>query len=439
MRNWIFIILGLFLFHGNSIAQEEGDAFLTLLEKGKAAFESKDYNTCISCYEDAEKYQPQNAWIKYAAARCYDLKKKNKKSHQSLTKAIQLDWEDVEDWLANSESDFKNLKKKKRCWKKVQKEIKTQQKGMNLTLREELIQMRKDDQKYRIEIKEQSKKGKNNASAVQALWKKQLAIDAKNFKRSEEIITQYGFPSKKLVGKKAAKSVFVIIQHSELRYQQKYIPLFHKAVKNGDLEMKDLASMIDRVENRKGRPQIYGTQIEENQKTGKLDFTEIIDERKINKRREYIGLSPIESYAKESDFEYNFKKQKYNQADFKRFSGGWDLVNIRNAETFEITFLPKQTFWVEFLAKGKLRFNRTVNTCEMVYNATDRGRLIFTPNIDCTENCCDDKEISQTLNYHNVIEFELYDKFLFLIDTKGRLWEFKRKRYKKKHMKQEDN
>ena len=58
MRNWIFIILGLFLFHGNSIAQEEGDAFLTLLEKGKAAFESKDYDTCISCYEDAEKYQP---------------------------------------------------------------------------------------------------------------------------------------------------------------------------------------------------------------------------------------------------------------------------------------------------------------------------------------------------------------------------------------------
>ena len=75
----------------------------------------------------------------------------------------------------------------------------------------------------------------------------------------------------------------------------------------------------------------------------------------------------------------------------------------------------------------------------MVYQATDRGRLIFTPNLDCTEKCCDDKVISQTLNYHNVIEFELYDNLLFLIDTKGRLLEFKRKKYKKQRMKKADN
>lgn len=439
MRNWILIIITLFLFQGISIAQEEGDAFLTLLEKGNAAFESKDYDTCTSCYEKAEMYQPQNAWLKYAAARCYDLKKKKKKAHQSLTKAIQLDWEDVEDWLANSESDFLNLKKKKRRWKKVQKEIKTQQKGMNLTLREELIQMGKEDQKYRAEIQEQSKKGNYNASAVKELWKKQSIIDAKNLKRSEEIIAEYGYPSKKLVGKKAAKSIFLVIQHAQLRYQQKYIPLFQEAVKSGDLEMKTLALMLDRVAVRKGRPQIYGTQISEDQKTGKLTFDQIVDERKVNKRRAHIGLPSIESYAKRFDFEYQYKKQKYLKSDFNKFTDGWDLVNIRDAETFEITFLPKQNLWVEFLAKGRMRFNRTVNTCEAKYQATDSGRLVFTPNLDCTENCCDDKKVSQILNYHDVIEFEMYENVLFLIDTRGKLWEFKRKKYKKQHMRRADN
>ncbi len=438
MRNWFLVLMSLFFFQKNSFGQEKDDAFLTLLEKGKAAFESKDYDTCTSCYEKAEVYQPNNAWLKYAAARCYDSKKEKKQAHQSLIKAVQLDWEDVEDWLANSENDFKNLKKKKRCWKKVQKEIKAQQKGMNLTLREELIQMGKDDQKFRTEIQEYSKKGNYDSPKVKELWKKQAAIDSKNLKRSEEIIAQHGYPSKTQVGKKAAKSIFLIIQHSELKYQEKYIPLFHKAVGNGDLDMKTLALMIDRIEVRRGRPQIYGTQIGTDQKTGKLKFDPIVDELKINQRREHIGLEPIEFYAQRFDLEYKYERKKYVKSDFKKFKGGWELVNIRDTKTFEIIFLPEQELWVEFLAKGRMRFNQTMNTCETNYQVTDRGRMIFTLNIDCTKKCCDDEKVRQNLLYQNVNKFELYDKLLFLIDTRGRLWEFKRKVYKKQRMNDEN-
>lgn len=439
MRNWILILISLFLFQGNSFAQHADDAFWKLFETGKAAFESKDYDTCTSCYEKAAEYRSDYAWLKYAAARCYDLQKENKKAHQILIKAIQTDWEDVEDLLAENEGDFKNLKNKKRCWKKVKKEIKTQQKGLNLTLREEIIQMGKDDQKYRTEIQEFSNKGDFDSPEVKELWKKQSMVDSANLKRSEEVIAKYGYPSK-IVGRKVAKSIFLIIQHSDLKYQEKYFSLFQKAVnKKRGLDKKTLALMIDRIEVGKGRPQIYGTQISENKKTGKLIFDSIVDEKKVNKRREYIGLPTIESYAQRFDFEYRKESKKYTEADFKKFTGGWDLVNIRDAETFEITFLPEQNFWVEFLTKGRLRFNLTVNTCETKYQATDRGRLIFTPNLDCTEKCCDDKVISQTLNYHNVIEFELYDNLLFLIDTKGRLLEFKRKKYKKQRMKKADN
>ena len=113
MRNYFLLVIGFVFLSINIFSQEKNDAFLTLLEKGKAAFENNDYKTCISCYEKAGVIQPNNSWVKYAAARCFDLKKKKKKAHQNLIKAIQLDWENVEDWLANSESDFKNLKKKK--------------------------------------------------------------------------------------------------------------------------------------------------------------------------------------------------------------------------------------------------------------------------------------------------------------------------------------
>lgn len=439
MRNWILIIISWFLFQGNSSAQKVDDEFLALLEKGRLAFENKDYNNCIICYEKAAIVQPQNAWLKYAVARCYDFNKKNRKAQKKITQAIQFDWEGVEGWLADNESDFINLRKRKRCWKKVEMEFKSQKAGMDLTLREELIQMGEDDQKYRIKIQELAQTEDKNFTSINELRRKQSVIDSKNLTRCEEIIAKNGYPSKKIVGKKAAISIFRVIQHAALSYQQKYIPLFQEAVVNGDLEMKTFALMIDRIEVRKGRPQIYGTQIRTNTKTGELSFDKIVDEKKINKRRIFIGLPSIESYAKQINIEYKYKKQKYTSSDFNKFSGGWDLVNIRDAETFEINFLPKQKFWVEFLAKGRLRFNRTVNICEMKYQATDIGRLVFTPNLDCTENCCDDIEISRTLNYHNVIEFELYNNLLFLIDTKGRLWEFKRKKYKKRRMMQEEN
>lgn len=433
MRNWILIIIGLFLFQVNSFAQDKDVAFLTLLENGKAAFESGNYDTCISCYEKAEKYQPNNAWLKYAAARCYDLKKKKKKAYQSLTEAIQLDWEDVDEWLANSESDFKNLKKKKRCWKKVQKEFKAQQKGMDLTLREELLQMEKIRQEFETELSEFKKNRKINSPEYLKLIKKQSKGRKENLKKAKEIIEKYGYPSKKVVGKKAIKTIFNITR------QKKYVSLYKEAVLKEDLEMKDLAPLLDEIEKMEGRPQIYGTQLMKNDKSGLLDFYDILDEKKVNKRRAHIGLPTIESYAKRFDFEYQFKQQEYKKSDYKKFKGGWDLVNIRDAETLEITFLPQQNFWVEFLVKGRLRFNRTVNVCEMKYQATDRGRLVFAPTLNCTKKCCDDKEISRNLNYHDVIEFELYNNVLFLIDTKGKLWEFKRKKYKKQRMKIEDN
>ena len=310
MRNWILIIVSLFFLQGNSFAQEQDDAFLTLLEKGKAAFENKDYDTCTSCYGNAEKYQPNNAWLKYAAARCYDLQKKNKKAHQDLIKAIELDWEDVEDWLANSESDFKNLKKKKRCWRKVQKEFKNQQEGINMVLREELFEMIKDDQKYRSEIHEYSKKGIFESPEINDLWKNQTVLDSGNLKRSEEIIAKYGYPNKSLVGKKAAKSIFLIIQHADLEYQEKYIPLFKEAVKKGDLKMKSLALMIDRIEMSNGRPQIYGTQIKKDKETEEFKFYSILNERKVGKRRELVGLPTIESYAQRFNFEYKYNRKE---------------------------------------------------------------------------------------------------------------------------------
>ncbi len=429
MRNWILVIISLFFFLENSFAQEEqiknDSTYQYWMNQGDGAFFMKKYTLCSECYEKASQFNPNDARAKFFAGKCYDLNSKEKEAQKNLIEAIKLDWETVDHLLESNKESYKYLKKEKRCWKKVQKEFKAQQEGINMALREEILL---------LESEYQNKKWMEGQH--QNIPKEESKTeDEKRFANPiKKIISEHGLPTKKLVGRKASSAVISLVSNvTNLKDRESYLLQIKMAVENKEIDFIDYAQMIDILELGKGRPQIYGTQISYNGIEAK-----IVDEKKVNKRRAIAGLEPIEDFYERSKREYKFKRQKYTEVDFKKFTGGWDLVNIRDAETFEITFLPEQNLWVEFLAKGRLRFNRTANTCEMVYQATDRGRLIFTPTVNCTKKCCDDQKITQTLNYHDVIEFELYDEILFLIDTKGKLWEFKRKKYSKQKMNQDN-
>jgi hypothetical protein len=434
MRNWILIIVSLFLFQGNSFAQQDqiniDTTYRYWTEQGFNAFLEQEYTLCVECYDQAATFKSTDVEAKYFEGLCHDFNLNKQEAQENLIQAIQLDWEIAERLLDVRKGDYINLKKKKRCWKKINKEFKIQQKEIDQDLREEILQLDKEYNALMNEAERSTVEGRKNA----------LVREREFAKKIEVIIKEKGIPTTKNVGRQMSNRFISFLNEiASLREKEIYFPAVKKAFENKEIEHEGYVKLIDKIEVGKGRPQIYGTLIKGDSKTRKFVYSPIVNEKNLNKRREVMGFPTIEFYAEQFGFEYKYKKLKYTKADFKKFTGGWDLVNIRDAETFEITFLPEQNFWVEFLTKGRLRFNRTVNTCEMVYQATDRGRLIFTPNLDCTKKCCDDKVISQTLNYHNVIEFELYDNLLFLIDTKGRLLEFKRKKYKKQRIKKEDN
>ena len=258
-------------------------------------------------------------------------------------------------------------------------------------------------------------------------------LDSKNQKRIEEIINQYGYPSKKLVGKKAGKTAFHVIQHADQKTQEKYLPVCEKAVKNGDLEMKYLAVMIDQIMVGQKKPQIYGTQSAINPVTYEKYIVEpIVDVKNINKRSASIGLSTIEDYAKNIKATYQIIPQKLSNSDFRRFLGGWELVNIRNAETFEIVFQTDKILWIEFNRNARMRYNREVSRCEIPYQAEANGKLRLSQLSSCNDLCCDDKEIKKVLNYHLVNRFEMFNNTLYLMDTKNQIWEFKKRGMAKK-------
>jgi uncharacterized protein DUF6624 len=187
---------------------------------------------------------------------------------------------------------------------------------LNKMLEAELSQMGADDQKYRgvieAEMNKMSSTGTVKASnEFVAAVKSQDEIDARNMDRLEEIIRQYGWPGKGLVGEEASKAAFLILQHSNLTRQEKYLPLLKKAARKGDARPADVAMLEDRVLVRRGKKQVYGTQLRSGPETGgKLVLEPIEDEKHVDKRRASVGLMPLKEYLRHFGIEYKPPSRK---------------------------------------------------------------------------------------------------------------------------------
>lgn len=161
----------------------------------------------------------------------------------------------------------------------------------NNELRSELIQMLKEDQ----EIREKTRQA-NYADSV--LNEQAIEIDRKNTARMQEIVQKYGWPGKSLVGEGGSNAAGFLVLHADLEYefQKQCLKLMEKAAKKGEVSMKLVAYLTDRVLVAEGKKQIYGTQFET--KNGKLVPSPIEDEINIDKRRKEVGLPPLEEYKK---------------------------------------------------------------------------------------------------------------------------------------------
>lgn len=126
---------------------------------------------------------------------------------------------------------------------------------------------------------------------------------AKEDHRNQElvisILEKCGMPTLKEVTQKQMNAIWLGLQHSDKKIRKKYFPLVEKAVENRDLSKQQYALMKDRMLMDEGKPQIYGSQIE-NGKLYKLENPET-----VNERRKKMGMKPIEEYLKY--FNINFE------------------------------------------------------------------------------------------------------------------------------------
>lgn len=153
---------------------------------------------------------------------------------------------------------------------------------INLALREEIKQMKIEDQKYRNDN-------------FQKNIKKQVEIDAYNTNRIIEIFNEFGYPNETVIGSYSIDqtSVYIstILLHTPDSIRMKYfVPKLTEFIKSGTCSPNTLGTIIDQYYLYNDKPQIYGTY-----QAREGGYARMIDDlKKVNSNRISIGLPPLE-------------------------------------------------------------------------------------------------------------------------------------------------
>ena len=167
-----------------------------------------------------------------------------------------------------------------------------------------------EDQKYRNELSLVREQYGRNSREWALLVSKMNATDESNLEVLEKILAQHGWLSEEQIGKTANITQFLVIQHSDLEVQEKYLPIMKQAVREGKADARSLALLIDRVNLRKGELQVYGSQVGTDPDNGEQYVLPVIEPERINERRASVGLPPIEEYISHWNLNWDLEDYK---------------------------------------------------------------------------------------------------------------------------------
>ena len=163
-------------------------------------------------------------------------------------------------------------------------------------LRRRLQMIMKTDQEVRIVfLAAHNRQPHDSIAEAEALHEMQR-VDKLNQEQICKILDSRGFVGSDKVGN-AVGTFWAVIQHSDVNIQKKYLPLFREAAQRGDIAKESVAMMEDRINMFEGKPQRYGSQIEEDE-FGNSRLYQLLDESKVDEWRSEMGMEPLKDYLR---------------------------------------------------------------------------------------------------------------------------------------------
>ncbi len=306
-------LLLLLFFFGTSVLQLSAQDYSALSKQAWKAYEAKDFLTSATLYNQAFRENGDRGTTsdRYNAACSWALANKVDSSFYQLTRIAEKGNYTNYDHLI-SDSDLSSLYNDPR-WEdltaKVAENKRIAEKDFNHELVAILDEVHKTDQEGRQKIRVVEGKYGRDSEELKALWKEISYHDSVNIITVTGILDEYGWLGADIIGKSGNTTLFLVVQHSDLATQQKYLPMMREAVADGRARGGSLALLEDRVALKTGNPQIYGSQIGRTQ-AGDFYVQEMIDPETVDERRASVGLMPIGEYTLNWEFEWDIERHR---------------------------------------------------------------------------------------------------------------------------------
>ena len=319
MTRKLFLILSILFISIYSFGQKYND----LVKQAFSLYDSNDYRKSFDLYQQAFKLKQDNYDDLYNGACSAALSGNIKTAFELLNLSIQKGWININH--LKQDADLRTLHNDK-AWDKtlkvLQEKVDKIQANYDKPLQKELLQIFKDDQDIRIQYIDSSKKYGYNNPIVDSLAKVMIFNDSIDLKKVTKILDTKGWVGSDKVGAQANQALFLVIQHADIKTQQKYLPMMREAVKKGNAPSSSLALLEDRVALREGKKQIYGSQIGRNTKTNKFYVLPLEDPDNVDKRRSEVGLDSLSEYVKNWEIIWNVEEYKKDLPEIEKWNKG---------------------------------------------------------------------------------------------------------------------
>lgn len=308
MKNIVLVII----FISNVTFGQITQNYIELIKKADSLYTIRDYKNSSFCYSLAFKQNNGKGYVndRYNAARSWAMAGYKDSAFENLNR-ITINGKFDDYYKISIDPDFISLHDNSN-WLLIldiiKKNKETEVAVLNDSVSEELNQVLVDDQKYRVNLNDIEKKFGSGSKEMNDCLKMMVINDSINLKKVQQILDQYGWLGSTEVGDKGSTAIFLVIQHSNLVTQEKYLPLLRDAVKHGKTNNEYLALLEDRVAIQQGKKQIYGSQIGKNIQNGTYYILPLQDPQNVDKRRKEVGLNPLQEYVSQWGIIWNPNK-----------------------------------------------------------------------------------------------------------------------------------
>ncbi|WP_431134795.1 DUF6624 domain-containing protein [Psychroserpens mesophilus] len=305
-------VLGLLI--SNFSMSQNMDSYNAFVQKADSLYRTKDFIKSADAYQIAFDSNEGKAYPndRYNAACSFALAGNSDKALYHLLYLAEHPRIKYQNYNhITTDSDLNTLHNSEQ-WNKVITLVKANkdeaEKYYDKPLMAILDTIYQEDQSYRRQIKDIEDKYGRESDEMHKHWELINQKDSINLIKIQKILDEKGWLGPHIIGNQGNSTLFLVIQHSPLDVQEKYLPMMREAVKKGNANSGSLALLEDRVALRKGEKQIYGSQIGRDPETGAFYVSPLIDPENVDKRRAEVGLPPIADYVSNWNMTWDVNK-----------------------------------------------------------------------------------------------------------------------------------